>query len=202
LLVALTKNPSKRALLDEFDIVLERHLGEGGEAFVDDVLVPYAAAYLKLTSGSQLLPRDLQLQVDLLNQHQSEDWKPVAMWILVNVADSATVLDLITKLERLFGVLVIAHQGSETRSARLAGVLRALEECTEKAGMVAVNHSLAVGDELRQNALYRMKAPLPRGGVVRRVLLTRAHVAASGGATGLPLEAEVGWAHPHAGERE
>lgn len=180
LLVAATHSPGRRALLDEFDQVFERYLSGGGEYFIDDILVPYAAAYRQLAGDTDDLPKDCERQLDLLNQYQSEEWKPVAMWILVNVTSSSERLVLITGLERLYGVMVIARQGGEARSARLAMVLRALADAHDDGEPFDVRIAMNVSDDLRLNAVYRMKTALPKAGAVRRILLTRAHLAEAG----------------------
>jgi hypothetical protein len=179
MLVAITKQPGKRALIEEFDPVFERYLPDGGAGFVDGLLVPYATVYRQLAGNGGGMPRELIRQLDLLNQYQSEDWKPVAMWILVNIENAGTQIELFAALERLFGVMTTTRQGSDVRSARMAGALRALADYVDDGRSVDPRVVMRIDDDLRKDAVYRMKAALAKQGPVRKILLTRAHLAGS-----------------------
>lgn len=74
-------------LLDAFrDDVLDPMLGAGDAAsFVDDMLAPYACAWRMIEMPMRTaLPDDVIGWLVSLNDYQSVEWKPVAMWGLVH----------------------------------------------------------------------------------------------------------------------
>ncbi|MBM6699505.1 DUF262 domain-containing protein [Bifidobacterium pullorum subsp. saeculare] len=75
-----------QVLADFLGDVLEPRLAAGqAAAFVDDVLAPYARAWQMIAAPTQTtLPDDVVGWLVALDDYQSTEWKPVAMWALVH----------------------------------------------------------------------------------------------------------------------
>ena len=74
-------------LLEEFrnDVLKPYVRDQNVISFIDDVLAPYANAWLIISRPTDAnLPDDVVGQLVALNDYQTTDWKPVAMWALVN----------------------------------------------------------------------------------------------------------------------
>jgi hypothetical protein len=61
----------------------------------------------------------------------------------------------------------------------MAGALRALADYVDDGRSVDPRVVMRIDDDLRKDAVYRMKAALAKQGPVRKILLTRAHLAGS-----------------------
>ena len=158
--LALAHKPMCLRLLDEFlDDVLRPYLDSGrAAAFVDDVLVPYARAWLMLESPTRTtLPDDIVGWLVALGDYQSTDWKPVAMWGLVhavaNLADPAAAV-FETGGAHAHGAgsatVTVACVGAEPLRLHDLDRLRALLKALERAvGVDSVNRQGAMTRRMR-----------------------------------------------------
>ena len=74
-------------LLEEFrkDVLKPFVKKQNVISFIDDLLAPYANAWRIIEHPTDAnLPDDIIGQLVSLNDYQTTDWKPVAMWALVN----------------------------------------------------------------------------------------------------------------------
>ena len=74
-------------LLEEFhkDVLKPYAKKQNVISFIDDLLAPYANAWRIIDHPTDAnLPDDIIGQLVALNDYQTTDWKPVAMWALVN----------------------------------------------------------------------------------------------------------------------
>lgn len=74
-------------LLEEFrkDVLKPYVKKQNVISFIDDLLAPYANAWLILNRPTDAnLPDDIVAMLVSLADYQTTDWKPVAMWALVN----------------------------------------------------------------------------------------------------------------------
>ena len=104
-------------------------------SFIDDLLAPYANAWLILNRPTDAnLPDDIVAMLVSLADYQTADWKPVAMWALVN-----SIRNLGSANAQVFSTP--GNIGNETTNAhderlqlhdidRLHDVLAALERVT------------------------------------------------------------------------
>ena len=79
-------------LLEEFrkDVLKPYVKKQNVISFIDDLLAPYANAWLILNRPTDAnLPDDIVAMLVSLADYQTTDWKPVAMWALVNSIPSA-----------------------------------------------------------------------------------------------------------------
>lgn len=188
LLVCLTRNPTKRSLVDEFDLALQRTEADrqGGE-FIDNVLTPYASAYQMLTGPDRGgLDRPRAEVLALLRQYQSDDWKPVAMWVLVNLPSTDLQLRVLKALERLFGVITVSKEGSDTRVSRMVEVLRKLNDALDDGIEIVPAEVIRIGDTLRHKAMLSLKSELPKTAATRKLALVRAHLQLAGKEAAFP----------------
>ncbi|KAA8820356.1 hypothetical protein CSQ85_00690 [Bifidobacterium rousetti] len=83
----VTHKPDSDKLIEDFlTDVMQPHLDNGTmTAFIDQVLAPYAMAWLVITRPSDtMLPEDVKARLESLNDYPGHEWKPVAMWALVH----------------------------------------------------------------------------------------------------------------------
>lgn len=83
----LTHKHSTDKLIEEFlTDVLQPHIDAGDvPAFIDGTLAPYAAAWQIIAHASDtVLPDDVTIRLEALNDYHNHEWKAVAMWILVH----------------------------------------------------------------------------------------------------------------------
>lgn len=112
-----------------------------------------------------------------MRQYPSEDWMPVAMWVLNHSLSEAKRNEILSGLERVFGVYTAAGVSADQRSTRIVQLLRDLQDALADDGH---DDSLArvfrIPDNIRQRAILRAKGNLPVS-ALRRILLLRAHYA-------------------------
>jgi hypothetical protein len=137
------KAKARASLLEEF----EKHVipkAATAEALVDDIIEPYADAYLiaknKSYKASSNAPA-VNLLIEWLNRIDNSDWMPVAIRFLAQQnKNSEYVLWFFTKLERLAAYMHVCARNVNERMERYAQVLTALEKDHDPAHPVdAVN---------------------------------------------------------------
>ncbi len=183
LLVLATRSSVKRTLIEEFnERVLDRYLADNtAEQFIDEYLAPFARAYLQASeAGNDVSPQTDRI-LDLLRQYPSEEWMPVAMWVLTQPLSDVQRNDALSGLERVFGVYTAAGVSADQRSVRVVQLLRALQDAQSDArrGDTALANAFRIPDDIRQRAILRIKGSLPTS-KVRKILLLRAHYAQLG----------------------
>lgn len=192
LLIAWTKAPSKRSLIEEFGHVIDRYEPGRGAEFIDNVLRPFADAYEVLSKDDHSRPAQERHVLKLLQDFQAEDWKSVAIWLIASVSDAGVRCDVLQRFERFYATLVVAKLGSDERVSAIVEVLRELDDQRESGelGEVPVR-SLRVGDDVRLRAVYALAAELKKAPAVRKMLMTRAFIAAGGSVDELPRSFSV-----------
>lgn len=121
---------ARRMLLEEFrEHVLSRVTSS--EALVEEVVAPYAEAYL-IAKSSQYVSSAAADKINelftWLNRIDNSDWLPVAIAFLArNGGDATVVLDFVTRLERLAAYLHVTAKNVNQRIERYALVLEDLE---------------------------------------------------------------------------
>ena len=117
---------ARRMLLEEFkDHVLSQVTSS--EALVDDVVAPYAEAYLIAKQCRYVSTSSADKINELftwLNRIDNSDWLPVAIALLAREGnDAAVVLDFISRLERLAAFLHLTAKNVNQRIERYALVI-------------------------------------------------------------------------------
>ena len=170
----MAKVRGRRELLQEFPAqVLNAYLPHRAEAFVDEVLLPYADAYADLLgekyangAGSDLVNAWLQR----LHQIDNNDWRPPALWALRHHGhDPALVAALLRRLERLAASMLIRRVYATPRVNRYAELLKELD--THNLGLGSPSFSLTA--EERAETLARLQGNLYLVQPVRRYVLLR-----------------------------
>ncbi len=193
-------------LLEEFrkDVLKPYVKKQNVISFIDDLLAPYANAWRIIGHPTDAnLPDDIIGQLVALNDYQTTDWKPVAMWALVN-----SIRNLGSANAQVFSTP--GNIGNETTNAhderlqlhdidRLHDVLAALERVT---GVDSLNrqsplarrtraasairdlnkcHTLQqirgflITDEDRRSALAHLRGELQTSPAMKKLLLIRAN---------------------------
>ena len=121
------RTKARRAILDEFkEYVLQKM--PSSEYFIDNVLAPYAEAYLTLKSGSYSSSKNAEEINDYLkwlNQIDNADWFPVAMRFFAQKGDKPDyLLWFMQRLERLAAYLHLTSRDVNQRIERYAKVDR------------------------------------------------------------------------------
>ncbi len=121
---------ARRMLLEEFrDHVLNKV--SSSEALVEQVVAPYAEAYLVAKNAQYVSSSDAGKINDLftwLNRIDNSDWLPVAIAFLARHGGAAyVVLDFLTRLERLAAYLHVTAKNVNQRIERYALVLENLQ---------------------------------------------------------------------------
>lgn len=117
---------ARRMLLEEFrEHVLNKV--ESSEALIDKIVTPYAQAYLVAKNAQYISSTNAGKINELftwLNRIDNSDWVPVAIAFLArHGSDANTVLDFVTRLERLAAYLHITARNVNQRIERYAHVL-------------------------------------------------------------------------------
>lgn len=147
---------AERELLKEFpEQVLGRYLPGKAEAFVDDVVVPYADAYVQIRDARYTAPAGadrVNAWFKRLQQIDNNDWQPAALWALRNHGDDATWLDSFFRaLERLAASMFIRRVYTTPRVTRYADLLRELS-----AGQDLDAASLILSETEKNDTLSRL----------------------------------------------
>ncbi|MGW3329118.1 DUF262 domain-containing protein [Streptomyces rubiginosohelvolus] len=123
---------AERELLKEFpEQVLSRYLPGKAEAFVTEVVVPYADAYVQIRDARDTAASGAE-QVNAwfkrLQQIDNNDWRPAALWALRNQGNDSAWLDrFFGALERLAASMFIRRVYTTPRVTRYADLLRELD---------------------------------------------------------------------------
>ena len=195
-------------LLDEFrkDVLKPYAKKHNTIAFIDELLAPYANAWRMLEHPTDTsLPDNVVALLVSLNDYPTTDWKPVAMWALVNSIRNLGDADI-----RIFaapGSHTTAHDATDRAETplqlhdidRLRGILAALERVTgidslnrqsplarrtRAAGAIRdldKNRTLQqirgflITDEDRRTALAHLRGELQTSPAMKKLLLIRAN---------------------------
>lgn len=125
------RTKARRAILDEFkEYVLQKM--PSSEYFIDNVLAPYAEAYLTLKSGSYSASKnadEINDYLKWLNQIDNADWFPVAMRFFAQKGDKPDyLLWFMQRLERLAAYLHLTSRDVNQRIERYAKVLTEMSD--------------------------------------------------------------------------
>lgn len=127
-----SKARAAKNIVEEFpEQVLKPYLEhENGDGFIDEVLEPYAKAYLCLLSqdfqGANA--GEINAWMKRLNQLDNKDWRPVALWALTNHSDDSRFLvEFFKKLERLAASMLLRRVYATPRVQRYMELLRQLD---------------------------------------------------------------------------
>lgn len=125
---------AKKDLLREFqEQVLDAYLNQpgGAEEFIDEVVVTGAGAYTVIANESYSAARGadaVNAWLRRLNRLDNNDWKPVALWALVNHRDDPdTLAGLLQRLERVAASMLIRRTYATPRATRYAELLTQLD---------------------------------------------------------------------------
>jgi hypothetical protein len=166
------KQRSARELLREFpEQVLDRYIGRA-EKFIDDVLEPYANAYMILLDQSYKHGPEadaINLWLRRLAQLDNVDWQPPALWALKHHGNEPEVLDrFLGKLERLAASMLIRRVGPTERQQRYGRLLMALE-----GGDGLYAEPMELTDDERAETLRLLDGDVYRQARVRKYVLLR-----------------------------
>lgn len=124
------RSKSQGTLLDSFRIQVITTVGDPRKV-IDDVLVPYSAAYYVVRNASFQHPEGAERVNTLLrwlNRIDNVDWMPPAIFYLARHHDNPDRLArFLTELERLAASLMIRRQYAHRRIPRYARLLTAIE---------------------------------------------------------------------------
>ena len=122
------KAKARKSVIDEFrKIILPNITDSSAKHFIDDVLVPYAEAFMFVCN-----PHKNQY-LYWLNRLENSDWVPAAMMFYAKNKNNPAALDgFLGKLERLAAYMLVASFNVNSRIARYAQILSELEQsgCT------------------------------------------------------------------------
>ncbi|WP_405476615.1 DUF262 domain-containing protein [Streptomyces sp. NBC_00009] len=164
---------AERELLKEFpEQVLSRYLPGKAESFVNDVVVPYADAYVQIRDASYPAASGAE-QVNAwfkrLQQIDNNDWRPAALWALRNHGDDPAWLDrFFGALERLAASMFIRRVYTTPRVTRYADLLRELN-----AGKGLDATSFALTDTEKVETLARLDGDIYLVTKTRKYVLLR-----------------------------
>jgi hypothetical protein len=124
------KSALRSSILDEFRIHVLRRLGDPASV-VDDVLVPYGAAFYAIRNANYEYPNGAE-QVNILlhwlNQIDNGDWVPPALLYLRRYhGQPERLARFFPKLERLVASMMIRRQYANKRQSRYSKLLATIE---------------------------------------------------------------------------
>ncbi|MGU3435049.1 DUF262 domain-containing protein [Actinomycetes bacterium M1A6_2h] len=127
-----SKDRAKTTLLKEFpQHVLAKYLPQSPRSFVDDVVTPYSEAFEQMRDHNYSAPvgaDDVNQWFRRLDRLGDNDWRPVALWAMVNHGDDSAWLNaFLRKLERLGASMLIRRLYTTPRVLRYAELLRDLD---------------------------------------------------------------------------
>ncbi|NQX23439.1 DUF262 domain-containing protein [Curtobacterium sp. VKM Ac-2852] len=162
-----------RELLQEFpEQVLRRFLPGDGSTFIDDVLLPYADASAIIDNENYSWPHDAEVVnnwLRTLNQLDTGDWRPVALWLLKRHSeDPIQLIEHLSRLERLAASMLIRREYATPRGTRYANLLRSLT-----AGLGIDSPEYELSDDERRETLAQLRGPIYKSAPVRRYVLLR-----------------------------
>lgn len=167
------KKRAEQELLKEFpEQVLSRYLPGEGEVFVNDVLRPYADAYVRVRDAVYEAPfgaEKVNTWFRRLQQVDNNDWRPAALWALRHRENDPVWLDrFLGALERLSASMFIRRVYTTPRVTRYAELLRQLDQ---GAGLDA--EALELSDPERAETRAKLDGDLYLVGRIRKYVLLR-----------------------------
>lgn len=205
LYLILAHQPDTGKLIEDFlDNVLKPHIDNGTVAsFINTVLAPYAMAWRIISKPNEtILPAEIRHRLEGLNDYRNHEWKPVAMWALVNSyrqlgnPDCPPFTQRGSRSVRASTSLAALEPHDERR---LSEILSALERVTgirtlirtdvtdrrgyanaairdlDKGYLVERCNGLKVRDDDQENAVVRLQGELQSDNALVRLLLIRAN---------------------------
>ncbi|MEE1295465.1 MAG: DUF262 domain-containing protein [Bifidobacterium sp.] len=195
----LTGKPMCEQLLADFDAdVLVDYFDKGNAIdFIDDVLRPYVTAWriLERPADSALRGAAVDTLVGL-NDYPTHDWRPVAMWAVVNsisnlddpdtqvfeeqstgrgvpakLHDLTRLADVLRALDRVTGIDALNGEGTVERRTRACVAIRELRKGT---ALQRIRGFVVTGDQQRA-AMLHLRGELGVDDAMRRLLLVRAN---------------------------
>lgn len=123
---------AKKELLKEFpDQVLVDYRPSDGKGFVDEVLVPYTAAYAELIDANYVSSsgaEKVNAWIKRLSMLDNNDWRPAALWALRHHHDDPAWLDqFFEALERVAGSMFVRRVYTTPRVTRICSLLAELK---------------------------------------------------------------------------
>ncbi|MCZ4103378.1 DUF262 domain-containing protein [Streptomyces sp. H39-C1] len=167
------KERAKAELLKEFPKqVLEHFLPGKAQAFVNEVLVPYADAYAQIRDHDYAAATGAErvnVWFQRLVQIDNNDWRPSALWALRNHApDPEWLAKFFQALERLAASMFIRRVYTTPRVQRYAELLKELD-----AGQGLASPSLRLTEEELSATRERINGPLYLDLKTRKYVLLR-----------------------------
>lgn len=179
------KKRAEQELLKEFpEQVLSRYLPGKAEAFVNDVVGPYADAYVQMRDAVYEAPsgaEKVNVWFRRLQQVDNNDWRPAALWALRHHGNDALWLDrFLGALERLSASMFIRRVYTTPRVTRYAELLRQLD-----LGNGLDAEALELSEAERADTRVKLDGDLYLVGKIRKYVLLRVDevLARSQGAT-------------------
>ena len=203
--LVLTHKPATDKLIEDFLAdVLQPYIDKGTvPTFINQVLAPYAMAWRIIARPSDtVLPAEVRGRLEGLDDYRSHEWKPVAMWALVNSYRGLGDADLspfVVRASRIARTTATLESLGAHDERRLLEILTALEQVTgirtlnrtgalerrgyanaairdlDKGYLVQRVNGLHVSDGDREGALVRLHGEMQGDGDLVRLLLIRAN---------------------------
>lgn len=211
LYLILAHQPDTNKLIEDFlDNVLKPYISNGTVPdFINQVLAPYAAAWRVMSRPADtILPQEVRDRLEGLNDYRNHEWKPVAMWALVNSYRQLGNPDyppFVQRGARVARATVSLEALEPHDERRLLTILSALERVTgirtlvrtdaierrgyanaairdlDKGYMVDRINGLRVSDSDRENAIVRLHGEMQTDDNLVKLLLIRANEHKAGG---------------------
>ncbi|WP_144118315.1 DUF262 domain-containing protein [Catellatospora sichuanensis] len=167
------KKRAVHGLLTEFQRqVLDDYLPDKGRHFVDDVLTPYADAYVTIRERGFTAPTgaaNVNAWFSRLAQLDNNDWRPLALWALrKNGHDSAWLDQFLRALERLAASMHVRRVYTTPRVMRYASLLRELDEGHDLAAP-----SFQLSDQERHETVDLLDGDVYLANKIRKYVLLR-----------------------------
>ena len=178
------RSKARETIIKEFDTsVFSKTVP--GQAFVDDVLVPYAEAFDTIVNcdyKSDHHAADINNLLRWLSRLDNFDWIPPAMlWFSKNGNDESAVLGFLKDLERLAASMLIRRVDITRRIERYGQLLAAIDSGTD---LVGSGSPLQLSAEEQKKTVEELGGDLYLSTRVRSYVLLRLDSAlSSGGAT-------------------
>ena len=120
------KDKQRRNLQEEFRAQVLQSLGS--KEFIDNILVPYAEAYEKTVGTDDNVPDEIKPYLRYLSRLDNVDWIAPAMSLFFDPPrDNCTLLEYVKGLERLAYGLFILRANVNSRIARFASLITAIQ---------------------------------------------------------------------------
>lgn len=167
------KKRAEQELLKEFpEQVLSRYLPGRAAVFVNDVVRPYAEAFVKIREARYESASDAEAVnawFKRLQQVDNYDWRPAALWALRHHEDDPVWLDTFLRaLERLSASMFIRRVYTTPRVMRYAELLRQLD-----GGLGLDSPALELRDDEKAETRARLDGDIYLVGKIRKYALLR-----------------------------